>query len=280
MTGALAANAYLHHIHICSPDPAALATFYSTVMNMEVAARADGSFLLSGPRRRVRIGVGEARKLGQAGFAVRDAAALDGLRRHAAGKALEPQDATDGLFQPGAFFVTDPDGNRIMFGLAPDEPEWAPRQHIHGPIQHLTLATRDVAAIEDFYADKLGFSISDRVTSEDGRTRTSFMRSNHEHHTLACFYQDRTGMDHHSYEAGQWNTIRDWADHFAAHDVQLMWGPGRHGPGNNLFIFIKDPDGNWIEVSAELEVIHDRPMKTWPHAERTLNLWGKGLLRS
>ena len=90
----------------------------------------------------------------------------------------------------------------------------------------------------------------------------------------------RKGLDHHSYEAGEWDTIRDFADHFAARDIRLMWGPGRHGPGNNLFIFIEDPDGNWIEVSAELEVIRDRPVKHWPHGERTLNLWGNAILRS
>ena len=51
-------------------------------------------------------------------------------------------------------------------------------------------------------------------------------------------------------------------------------------PGNNLFIFIVDPDGNWIEMSTELEEVDDRPVKEWPHTERTLNLWGKGLLRA
>ena len=43
-----------------------------------------------------------------------------------------------------------------------------------------------------------------------------------------------------------------------------MGDRGGTGPGNNLFIFIEDPDGSWIEVSAELEVIHDRPVKDWP----------------
>ena len=87
-------------------------------------------------------------------------------------------------------------------------------------------------------------------------------------------------MDHHSYEAGEWNAIRDWCDHFASMNIELMWGPGRHGPGNNLFVFVEDPDGNWIEISAELEVIHDRPSNDWPQEERTLNLWGKAILRS
>ena len=59
-----------------------------------------------------------------------------------------------------------------------------------------------------------------------------------------------------------------------------MWGPGRHGPGNNLFIFIEDLDKNWLEFSAELEIIHDRKVNEWPQSEKTLNLWGKGILRS
>jgi len=60
----------------------------------------------------------------------------------------------------------------------------------------------------------------------------------------------------------------------------LMWGPGRHGPGNNLFVFIEDIDGNWIEISAELETVIGRPPKNWPQEERTLNLWGKAIMRS
>ena len=87
-------------------------------------------------------------------------------------------------------------------------------------------------------------------------------------------------MDHHSYEAGDWGYIRDWCDHFASHDIQLDWGPGRHGPGNNLFVFITDPDGNWIEVSAELEVIYDRGVVDWPQHPRTLNKWGRAIMRS
>ena len=86
--------------------------------------------------------------------------------------------------------------------------------------------------------------------------------------------------DHHSYEAGEWNNIKTWCDHFAQNNVKLMWGPGRHGPGNNLFVFIEDIDGNWIEISAELETVIGRPPKNWPQEERTLNLWGKAIMRS
>ena len=57
-------------------------------------------------------------------------------------------------------------------------------------------------------------------------------------------------------------------------------GPGRHGPGNNLFFMFKDPHGDPVELSAEIEVMdRDTPPRTWPHTEKTLNLWGPGWIR-
>jgi catechol 2,3-dioxygenase len=275
---AIQASAYLHHLHLNSPDPEKLAAFYAKAMEMTVEGSVDGAVIVRGPARRVAFSKGPAKKLVHAGFAVRDAEGLDGLRARAAEKGLAPKDFATPFFKRGAFAVTDPDGNVVVFGLAAEEGEQ--RRGLRGPIQHLTLATGNVQAIEDFYSGKLGFAVSDRILDPQGKLMTCFMRGNHEHHNLACFYQDRQGIDHHSYEAGEWDTIRDWSDHLATHDIQLMWGPGRHGPGNNLFIFIEDPDKNWIEISAELEVVHDRPVKIWPHGERSLNLWGKAIMRA
>jgi catechol-2,3-dioxygenase len=276
---ALQASAYLHHLHLTSADPERLAAFYGAVMNMRSEPGPNGSIVLRGPARRLLISAGEPKRFPHAGFALRDRAGLDGLRERAREKGLTPQTFETIFFESDSFRVADPDGNVVAFGLAVADAELQ-GHFLTGPIQHLTLASRDIEAIEEFYAGKLGFGVSDRVLSDGGKLMTSFMRGNHEHHNLACFYQDRRGVDHHSYEVGEWDRIRDWCDHFARHDVQLMWGPGRHGPGNNLFAFIVDPDGNWIEISAELEVIHDRQVKNWRHEERTLNLWGKGILRA
>lgn len=275
----LQASTYLHHLHLHSPEPERLACWYGSVMKMQVESLSDGVWLTTGPARQVIFSKGIAKKLAHAGFALRDAEALKGLREHAEKSGASPQCVEAVLFKPGAFSVTDPDANVIYFGLAASQAV-REKKGLRAPIQHLTLATQDVQAIENFYAGKLGFGVSDRVVNKEGKVMTCFMRGNHEHHNLACFYKDRQGIDHHSYEAGEWDTIRDWCDHFATQNVQVFWGPGRHGPGNNLFVFIEDPDGNWIEVSAELEVVHDRPVKIWPHEERTLNLWGRGVLRS
>jgi catechol 2,3-dioxygenase-like lactoylglutathione lyase family enzyme len=132
-----------------------------------------------------------------------------------------------------------------------------------------------------FYERVLGFTLSDKVVDEEGAMRTAFLRSGVEHHTFAVFQASENRLDHHCYEAGDWGLIRDWADYMTGWGIPIQWGPGRHGPGNNLFIFVHDADGNWVELSAELErVSAGRPVGVWPHEQRTLNLWGQGLMRS
>lgn len=275
---AVQAGAYLHHLAFESADPERLARFYAEVMDMDLHRIADEEWRCEGPGRRMIMRPGTDKALAFAGLACRNADGLALLRRRIQAEGVLLQESPSPYFQDGAFAVRDPDGHLICFGLA--RPYGNDRKALPGPTQHLTFASLDVEAFVDFYHGKLGFALTDRVLHEDGRLATAFTTSNHEHHTIACFKSDRQGVDHHAYEAGEWVHIRDWCDRFAARDIQLLWGPGRHGPGNNLFVFIADPDGNWIEVSAELEVIHDRPVKDWPHAARTFNLWGDAIMRS
>jgi len=274
---ALRSGAYLHHLMFSSPKPERLAGFYADAMGMEAEKAGDAAWVCRGPRRLLVVTEGPAKRLQLAGFACRDAEGLTDLRDLVGAAGMDVVASTSPLFAGLAFAVVDPNGHRIAFGL--NSETGAPRGP-HAPLQHLTFVTDAIDATEAFYADKLGFAISDRVVHTDGRLMASFLRSNHEHHTIACFRGRRRGVDHHSYEAGEWSRIRDWADRFAERRIQLVWGPGRHGPGNNLFIFIEDPDGNWIEVSAELEVVNDRATVVWPHESRTLNLWGDAVMRS
>jgi catechol 2,3-dioxygenase len=277
---AVAAGAYLHHLELESGDPAALAEFYGRAMDMAVERKGSG-FICRGPGRQMLFKQGRANRLSYASFACRDADALEMLRAHVQKQGVAFIASPSQLFDQRAFAVQDPEGNRMVFGLA-DEPLIPIRQRgpIHAPLQHVTVTSTNMAAIEDFYVNKLGFAVSDRVRNDQGAVTTCFLRCNHEHHTVAIFLKSEAGLDHHSYEAGEWNTIKDWADHLGGMRIPIVWGPGRHGPGNNLFIFIKDTDGNMIEISAELEIVHDRPVKEWKHEPYTLNMWGPAIMRS
>src|SRR5262249_48867670 len=102
-----------------------------------------------------------------------------------------------------------------------------------------------------------------------------------EHHVIAIFEASEYRHDHLSFETTDWTALRDWADRLSALGVPLVWGVGRHGPGNDTFFMVHDPDQNLAEISAELEVCGpERVEKLWPHEQRTLNLWGYAIMRS
>jgi catechol 2,3-dioxygenase-like lactoylglutathione lyase family enzyme len=265
-------------LQIHSPEPGELAAFYARALGMTVEPHA-GEWICRGPQRRLIMAPGPAGTLGFAAYAISDWEGLQALKTRLIA-ADATFDATGSpLFEPGALTVTDPDGNRTVFGIPLAES--IPMPAMTARLQHVVLASTDAAKMSAFYQDVIGFTLSDEVLDDNGDLRTAFVRSDFEHHSLAVFQASECRLDHHCYEAADWNSIRDWGDHFAAIRVPLVWGPGRHGPGNNLFIFVHDLDGNWIEISAELEIVEaGRKVGAWPHEERTLNTWGRGLLRS
>ena len=276
---AVQADIFLHHLEIQSSNPERLSNFYSNIMDMKIDKLSSDKFLCDGPSRKIIITLGKDKTLSHAGMVCRNENNLNGFKDFLNQKELKLKDFNSELYKPGSFSVEDPDKNVICFGVLKDK-STASLNGIHAPLQHLTFASEDVESFQNFYENKLGFQVTDRVVKNNGELATCFTTSNHEHHTIACFKSSKKGMDHHSYEAGDWNHIKGWCDHFASNNIKLVWGPGRHGPGNNLFVFIEDIDGNWIEISAELETVHGRPVKNWPQEERTLNLWGNAIMRS
>ena len=276
---AVQANISLNHLEIESRDPKRLAEFYSNVMDMKINRLTNQKFLCEGPGRKIIIKTGENNTLGYAGMVCKNEENLERYKEFLKINKCEINDFVSEFYQSGSFALEDPDNNMICFGVLKKENNFLTKG-IYAPLQHLTFASKDVERFQNFYQRKLGFQVTDRVIKSTGELATCFTTSNHEHHTIACFKSSQNGMDHHSYEASEWNNIKTWCDHFAQNNVKLMWGPGRHGPGNNLFVFIEDIDGNWIEISAELETVIGRPPKNWPQEERTLNLWGKAIMRS
>ena len=199
---------------------------------------------------------GSPNTLACAGYAVKDAEALARLESTIRNESWPVERLTEStLFQPGALSIRDPDQNEIHFGLLADDdkPEVA---GLRARLQHIVVASRQARRLSEFYQRVLGFTLSDNVVDETGQLKTAFLRCSPEHHSFAVFQASGDRFDHHCYEAGDWSLIRDWGDHFASKNVKVEWGPGRHGPGNNLFLFVHDLDDNWLEISAELE---DRP---------------------
>jgi catechol 2,3-dioxygenase len=271
---------HLHHLQLLSPRPEALAKFYGECLGMKVSFSQE-QCLCVGPNRAIIIAPGTTRTLGFAAYAAADATVLAALAGRLAKAGVDVKSFSTPLFNPDSIQFFDPDGNCLVFGLPRVAATPVATGLLPARLQHIVLGSTDAARMLAFYRDVVGFRLSDLVVDASGGLRTFFVRSDHEHHSLAVFQADSNRLDHHCYESANWNSIRDWGDHFASIRLPVEWGPGRHGPGNNLFVFVHDPEGNWIEISAELEqVTPDREVGAWPHEERTLNVWGRGVLRS
>ena len=276
-------RASLFEIVLQSADLDGMTDFYARGFGYGFATDAEGC-LGTALDRRLRLVPGTPGMVGAVCFAIADEAALMAL----AGRLENARTPHHFRTWPGmrgqAIEFADPDGNRFIFGVvgsADGTVEWTGVSALPARLQHVVFASRNAGDLIDFHERVVGFTLSDRVVDEQGGLRTAFLRCSHEHHSLAVFFAPEDRLDHHCFEAGDWSLIRDWADHFASQRVPLQWGPGRHGPGNNLFMFVHDPEGNWLELSAELEQIGPgRVVGEWQHEERTLNSWGMAHLRS
>lgn len=278
-------GAELDHIRLDSANQDRLTAFYRDAFAMADTALDDGARLLRGKERRLIIGTGTAGEQPYSAFRFPNTDRLDAFKSYLTVQGMNLMPSPTPLFGTEAFAVADPDGRQMVFGL----PNGALDRIDNGPeaparLQHVVVATADLTPMVAFYETTLGFVPTDHVLRDetDGtQTLTAiFYRSTPEHHSFAMFLSDTARPDHHAYEVSCWNDIRDWADHMSDLYINLWWGPGRHGPGNNLFFMVEDPDGYKVEVSAELETMEDgAAVRYWPHNERSLNLWGPSWMR-
>jgi catechol 2,3-dioxygenase-like lactoylglutathione lyase family enzyme len=274
-------NAVLQRLVLASPQEEQLASFYGRAFDYQVTVTA-GEYRCEAPGRSLWLRKGAANQLLASHFVFSHA---DSLNRYVT--QLQTRGAAYGEKElNGASFlmVHDPDGREVWFGAA--DSYSAPVAGATNParparLQHYALRSPTPQTLVDFYANILGFTVSDLVRDDAGDLTAAFLRTDSEHHALAIFRAPERRFDHFSCETSDWNALRDWADYMGRNSVKLAWGVGRHGPGNDTFFMVYDPDGNLAEISSDLELCaEDRPVGLWKHRMETLNQWGIAIMRS
>ncbi len=136
---------------------------------------------------------------------------------------------------------------------------------------HTTLRVESVAEMEDFLSSVLGFIPSDRV----GDTFL-WMRCNLDHHGVAMLGAQPIGLHHYAWEVENWSFLQQLGDHLLAHGKRFIYGPGRHGPGRNLFCYHLDGAGACCEYSADVQRIEDENWHgaDWANDPYWVNQWG------
>jgi catechol 2,3-dioxygenase-like lactoylglutathione lyase family enzyme len=158
--------------------------------------------------------------------------------------------------------------------------------HGVGPLKlgHIAWVVDDPQKTADFYQHVLGFKVSDWI--DDWFV---FMRCNADHHTVNFVRGDASTMHHMAFELKDFIHMQNACDLFGARNIPILWGPVRHGPGHNIAIYHRNPDGQMIELFCELDRMLDEELgyfeprpwhrdqpqrpKIW-QAGPTSNIWG------
>lgn len=270
-------RAYLSHVGLRVPETEALQRFYQDVVGMSVHEEVEETLRLGWGLGHHALEVSHG-EVGLDHFALElpNPGQLDALTDRLESLGVTITEGKPVGNHPATFEIEDPDGNRIeLHGPVDRSGEHAAdsgRRPVR--IDHVTLATRSMESMVAFYVETLGFRVSDRM--ED---KFTWLRCNREHHTVAIVESDDPrGLDHYAFELHGWEDFKTWCDELAVRDVSVRWGPGRHGPGNNLFIFFDDSAGFHIELSSEMERYWDDWVdytpRIWEVNPRTTNLWG------
>jgi len=139
---------------------------------------------------------------------------------------------------------------------------------------HVNLKVPDPQATASFFCDALGL----RLTEQLGEM-LFFLRVRSDHHNLAFRPAAALSVHHVAFEIPGWDSIRVICDHLAARGHAIEYGPGRHAPGHQLFLYLREPSsGLRLELFTDMAHIDDeeafRPIRREINRARSVNVWG------
>lgn len=152
---------------------------------------------------------------------------------------------------PKDFEVRGPENQTYRFVQEKNRVE--PIKDRDKPIQltHVVLNSAEQDASERFAVEKLGFKVSDRTA------HMRFVRCNRKHHCIAYAKAASPSLNHIAFEMQDMDAVMRGITRMKEAGYESVWGPGRHGPGNNVFGYFIAPWGGVIEYTAEISEVGD-----------------------
>jgi catechol 2,3-dioxygenase len=145
---------------------------------------------------------------------------------------------------------------------------------------HFNCQIPDVNAGYEWYSTEFGFGCSEYTAGEDGEgIFAAWLQRKGNVHDLALM----TGIGPRVHHLGFW--VADTLSVLKACDVlaaagctgNIERGPGRHGISNAFFLYLRDPDGNRIELYANDYQVMDpdwEPIRWELNDPRRATFWG------
>jgi catechol 2,3-dioxygenase len=252
--------------------------FFAGPMGLEPVALAHDSVFLRGASRHhhlVQLRAGPRRAIRRVEFAADSRADVDTIhaRIAASGLACETPRALD---RPGAgygFGFRDPEGRNIAVtaGLADHETS------LDGPdmpvkITHVNLNSADRDATARMLIDGLGFRLIDETAVN------RFFCCGSDHHSVVVGANGLTTLNHVAFEMTNLDAVMRGGGRMRDAGHPIEWAPGRHGPGDNAFVYFIGPEDLPLEYTAEVLQIDGsyapRGPDDWAWPKGRLDQWG------
>jgi len=278
------------HASFETPDLERLIAYYTDIIGLSLVEQdKDTAYLAGVLDHAVALRRGSAPRCVRIAFQIAPDADLGDFERQITGYGIKTERKSDpapGV--PDLVSFEDPKGTVLdVFRerALPVRPSGANSGIRPFKLGHVAFNCIDVRSVTKFYCDVLGFRVSDWFADF-----FSFLRCGPDHHTINLLDSKQVKLNHIAFEVRDWSHLQSACDFLSMNGYPLIWGPGRHGPGHNLFAYHRNPDGHIVELFAELDRMHDeslgyfeprpwhrdRPQrpKVWPLDMKYANLWG------
>lgn len=252
--------------------------FYTDVWGLRVVERdASGAWLRgTGDNHHVLALSGAARNgIGSISFAVGTPREVDDAARNLQARGIPILEGPGRSMRPGGGYAVrfcDPEGRvvELIANMAAVAPLTSDESAPVG-VTHVVLNTVDIDAAVAFYTDVVGLRVSDWSEHQ-----MAFLRCNSYHHAIAFNQAQWASVNHVAYEMPSVDHFMRGIGRLRHHGRAPLWGPGRHGPGNNTFGYFADPARLVCEYTSDVQQIVEADWlpRVWARVPELADLWG------
>lgn len=247
----------LRSVDLVVPDLDAAQRFYADVWGLTPLA--PGLFRATGPDHHVLALHQGPPAIRSITFRVADPAALHAIADRvpaAGGHVITPPHPVDWPGGGTGLVIADNQGRTLRF--VTDDARHAPlpaRRDRPQRLSHVNINSCDTDAATAFFAQALGFRLSDRSKL------MAFVRCGPDHHTVVIADAPpgcpTNGLNHVAFHMPDLEGVMLGSGRLVDHGHPIAWGVGRHGPGDNVFAYFIDPFGIVVEYTAETLQVDD-----------------------
>ena len=198
---------------------------------------------------------------------------LTRLRKNVTARGLNATNVVaDDLGGGHGIIVELAEGELFRFLVDAEEVETIDDPDLPVKLTHVVCNSEDAEQSGHLVEEVLNFTVSDRTKG------MVFVRCNSSHHSTAFARAGFSSLNHIAFEMQDVDAVMRGVGRLRDYQYAPAWGPGRHGPGDNVFAYFIAPFGAVVEFSTAVEIVPDDYQAgspedwTWP--ENRIDQWG------